>query len=85
MEGKVEIKLNKTYVLPKDYNFLKAGTKFQLYIKHETQKAILVANRYGNQQVWLPKSQIQVTDNAIIMPWWLMIRKMPVFEVLVDG
>jgi len=85
MEGKVEIKLNKTYILQRPYNYLKAGTKFQLYIKHETQKAILVANRYGNQQVWLPKSQIQVNGDTLVIPWWLLVRKMPVFEVLVDA
>jgi len=79
---KIKIFLNKTYILPKDYNYLKAGTKFQLYIKHETEKAILIANRYGKQQVWLPKSQIEFRDDYIVVPWRLLIRKMPVFEVL---
>ncbi|RLI54498.1 MAG: hypothetical protein DRP09_13005 [Candidatus Thorarchaeota archaeon] len=85
MEGKVEIKLNKTYVLDKPYEYFPAGTKFQLYIKHETEKAILIANRYGKQQVWLPKSQIDYGDDYIVVPWRLLVRKMPVFEVLIDG
>ena len=85
MEGKVKIKLNKTYILTEDYEPFKRGTKFRLYIKHQTDKAVLIANKHGRQETWLPKSQIQILNGTLIIPWWLLVRKMPVFEVLIDG
>ena len=47
-------------------------------IKRETEKAVLVriCNLRGYEvNVWLPKSQIEITEQVISMPRWLHTAK----------
>lgn len=53
--------------------------EISLQKKHETEKAILVAN-LKNKDVWLPKSQIEIDSDSkgiveIQMPEWLAVDK----------
>lgn len=38
-------------------------------IVHETDRAVLVND--GDIEVWLPLSQVEVTDASVLLPEWL--------------
>ena len=40
-------------------------------IEQETDKAILVKIKKVNENIWLPKSQIEYDDQYIWVPFWL--------------
>lgn len=42
-------------------------------VKRETEKAWLID--FGDGEIWLPKSQVEVTDNIVTMPEWLALNK----------
>lgn len=46
----------------------------EIDIKHETEKAILVTN-LKDEDIWIPKSQVEIYDEGITLPEWLAIRK----------
>lgn len=57
------------YVTVKDANEYEFKT-----IKKETQKAWLLIMNGGNE-MWFPKSHCTIKDNMIIIPTWLVYKK----------
>lgn len=41
-------------------------------VKRETEKAWLID--FGDAEVWVPKSQVEIADNTVTMPEWLATK-----------
>ena len=56
-------------------------TYFDVEVTHRTQKAVLVHTGNKEESVWLPLSQIEISDSGfpgietITMPEWLAVEK----------
>lgn len=55
----------------------------EVFIHHETEKAILVSTAGGDEEVWLPKSQVEINDRGRLTAEITLPESLPIEKGLV--